>query len=196
MSGETILRAIEAETATEAERIVASARERAARLVEEATGAARARVEAARQAAEPALRAEAARIVNAARLRLLHRRAELAAATAEAAWVEAACRLETIAAERAARWRAALARLTSEALDVAGPGAVVGVRAADASTIAPLVADAGGRLEPFEEGTAAAGPTVGSADGRIEVVATLPARQGQARTALAEEVASLLGLGE
>ena len=169
MSGETILRAIEAETATEAERIVASARERAARLVEEATGAARARVEAARQAA---------------------------AATAEAAWVEAACRLETIAAERAARWRAALARLTSEALDVAGPGAVVGVRAADASTIAPLVADAGGRLEPFEEGTAAAGPTVGSADGRIEVVATLPARQGQARTALAEEVASLLGLGE
>src|SRR3990172_3052600 len=80
MSVEAILEQIEAEAAAEATPPLA-----------------RARAPAACGRAEPAIRAEATRMVNAARLRLLERRAELGAAWVEAVFADAAARLEAVA---------------------------------------------------------------------------------------------------
>src|SRR3970040_1864650 len=93
MSVEAILEQIEAEAAAEATRRLAEARERAPQLIAEAEEHSRAQVAAACGRVEPAIRAEATRMVNAARLRLLERRAELGAAWGEGGFADAAARL-------------------------------------------------------------------------------------------------------
>lgn len=195
VSGEAILRSIEEEATLEVERTIEAARKQAAGLVKAADEAAGARARAARAAAEPALRAEAVRIVNAARLRLLHRHAELAAAASEAAWLEARRRLDGITSEDGERWAAALDRLTAEALAIAGSDATVQVRAPDAPAVATRVAAGHGDLVALGDDDPP-GPLVRSRDGRVEIDATLPSRLDRARGALAEEIAALLGIGE
>lgn len=192
MSLAEILRGIEDESRREAEGTVAAARQQAERLVEAAEAAAQVRIEEAVTAAEPAVRAEAVRIVNAARLRLLHGRAEHTASLCDAAWSEARRHLEALASQRGRRWAAGLRRLTTEALEMTGDGATVAVRAADRRLVAALVAEHGGTLEALAD-DAPAGPRARSPDGRLEVDATLPARLARARVALAGEVAAWVG---
>lgn len=197
MSVETIVRVIEAEAADEAERIVAAARERARALIDEAEAAAEARVREACERAEPGYRAEAMRLVNAARLRLLEARAEEAANLVEAVFRAAGERLAALAADPASgRWQRALERLLEETVRLAGPGAVLCVRPVDAAVARPIAARLGGRLdEALEEGLAP-GVLARSPDGRLEVEATLPARLARARVALAEPVARRLGVAD
>lgn len=194
MSLAAILRAIEAEAAAEAEATLAAAREQAGRLVAEAQAAADARVAEALGAAEPGFAAEAVRVVNVARLRLLRRRAELGTAAFEAAWQEARRRLDRLAATDSERWRSALRRITTEALEMAGPGASVALPGVEAPLVEALVAERRATLQALPAG-APPGPMVRSADGRIEVDATLPTRMGRARVMLAEDVAAALGVG-
>jgi vacuolar-type H+-ATPase subunit E/Vma4 len=196
MSVEAIVRVIEAESAEEADRILADARERATTLVRDAQAAADARVRTARERAEPSHRAEAMRLVNAARLRLLERRAEHSAAVVAAAFGEAEARLDAIAGDPSGeRWRHALARLIDEAVGLVGPGAVIRVRPADAPVAGPIARGLGARLD--EDGSPETPPGIiaWAADGLIDVDATLPSRLGRARTRLAESVARLLGAG-
>jgi vacuolar-type H+-ATPase subunit E/Vma4 len=173
MGIEAILAQIEVEAAAESARIGAEARERSAQLVAGAEATATALVEAASERAEPGTRAEATRLVNATRLRLLERRAGLAAAGVEAVFAGAAARLETIVDGRdETRWSRALGRLAEEATALAGTGAVVTI----------------------ERHGPAAGVMARSGDGRIEVDATISARLERARVRLAEPVAEILGL--
>lgn len=193
-----MVRIIAEEADTEAAAIVAAARVRADGLVGEARAAADARLAAALARAEPAIRAEAVRRVNAARLRLLERRAELIAGRTAAVFQLAGERLAEIAdGAQPERWRAALGRLAAEAIELAGPGAEVDVRVADAGSIAATVEAAGARLVALgpdrAAGAANPGVVVRSSDGRIEVDATLPARLERARHRLAETVAARLG---
>jgi vacuolar-type H+-ATPase subunit E/Vma4 len=183
MSLATILESIERDASAEAARVVTDAEAEADRIRAAARAEADRRLAAALAAAEPALVAEAARVVNAARLRLLRRRAEVAAARTEAAWREAGERLAAIAGEGGERWRRALLALTAEALAMAGPGAIVSARPADALLIAAAVAANGGRVQ-VAGGDAPAGPVVRSADGRLEIDATLNARRAKSRHTL------------
>ena len=195
MGVEEIVRLIEREAADESARLVADATVEAASLVEEAEAAARARVAGACELAEPAIRAEATRRVNAARRRLLERRAGTTAGLIDAVMVEAGAKLDEISsAIDRPRWEAALSRLTVAALDMVGSGAVVRVRAADAPLVAEIIATAGGRLEPLPDPSAPPGVQASSADGRLEVDATLAARLTRARTILAEDLGRALGL--
>jgi len=194
MGIETIVRVIEAEAAEEAARIVGAARERADAIVAEARANAEARVRQACARAEPGYRAEAIRLVNAARLRLLEARAEEAAALVEAVFRTAAGQLEAIAGDPGGpRWQRALGGLVEEAVAFTGPGAVVQVRAVDAGTVAGLVERLGCRLES-PPSSLAPGVLACSADGRLEIDATLPTRLARARVALAEPVARRLGV--
>lgn len=194
MSLTAILRAIETEAAAEAEATLAAAREQAERLVGEAQAAADARVAETLAAAEPGLTAEAVRIVNVARLRLLRRRSELATAAFATAWDEATRRLEGLAEADPGRWAAALRRITAEALAMAGPGASVAVPATETAIVEAVVREHHGRVRALPA-DAPPGPIVRSTDGRIEIDATLPARLARARVALAGEVAAALGVG-
>jgi len=198
VSVEAMVRIIAEEAETEASAIVAAARVRADGLVGEARAAAAARLAAARARAEPAIRAEAVRRVNAARLRLLERRAELVAGRTAAVFRAAEERLTALAeGAEPERWRAAIGRLAAEAIALAGPGAEVHVRAADACWVVAAAEAAGARVAgPGPDVTAGEVPpgvVVRSADGRIEVDATLRARLDRARQRLAETVASRLG---
>lgn len=193
-----MVRIIAEEAEAEAAAIVAAARVRADGLLGEARADADARLTAARARAEPAIRAETVRRVNAARLRLLERRAELVAGRTAAVFQRAGERLAEIAdGAEPERWRAALGRLAAEAIELAGPGAEVNVRAADAGWVAATVEAAGARLVALGPDPAAGavppGVVVRSSDGRIEVDATLPARLERARHRLAETVAVRLG---
>jgi len=194
MSLAAILRAVEAEAAAEAEATLSSAREQAERLVADAQAAADARVAEALSAAEPGFAAEAVRVVNVARLRLLRRRAELGTASFEAAWQEARQRLDRLAAMDGMRWRSALRRITTEALEMAGPGASVALPSVEVPLVEALAAERHATLEALPA-DAPPGPVVRSADGRIEIDATLPTRLGRARVMLAEDVAGALGVG-
>ncbi len=195
MSVETIVRVIETEAAEEAGRIVVAARERARALIDEAEAAAEARVRQACERAEPGYRAEAMRLVNAARLRLLESRAEETAGLVEAVFRAAEERLNAIASDPAAeRWRRALEHLTEEAVELAGPGAVLRVRPVDVTTARPIVERLGCRLENTPESALAPGVLARSVDGRLEVDATLLARLARARVVLAEPVARRLGV--
>jgi V/A-type H+-transporting ATPase subunit E len=180
MGIDTILESIERDAAEEAEARLASAGEEAARIRADAEASAERRVAAAVAAAEPHLRAEAARVVNAARLALLRRRAELAADRSEVAWREASTRLEAIAAEGGRRWRRALEHLTLEALELAGPGATIRVRPVDRAFVADVARKRRAGVETADP-DAPPGPVVRSADGRLEIDATLPARLERAR---------------
>jgi vacuolar-type H+-ATPase subunit E/Vma4 len=196
MGVEEIVQLIEREAAEEAVRLVADADARAATLLEEAEVAARAQVAAACERGEPAIRAEAMRRVNAARLRLLEHRAIAAARRIDAVITTADERLRAIAegADRR-RWAAALERLAIEALEAIGPGAIVRVRVADAPLVAGTVAAGGGRLEPLDGPGVPPGLQATDPAMRIEVDATLAARLGRARTRLAEDMGRALDLG-
>jgi V/A-type H+-transporting ATPase subunit E len=194
MTTAAIVADIERETASEVARILADAEARAAALVDAARTDLRSAVDAARARAEPAARLDAARRINAARLRLLDRRADLATARSEAVFDAAGRRIEAIAGGADPdRWAAALVRLVGESLDQAGPGATVVVRPADLALVAGWASTADVRVTADDD--AAAGVRMVSADGRIEIDATLSARLDRARVRLAEAVATRLGLG-
>jgi vacuolar-type H+-ATPase subunit E/Vma4 len=205
MSVEEIVRVVESDAQAEAEAIVAAARDSAATVVAAAEAAAEARVREACERAEPGHRAEAMRLVNTARLRLLEQRAARSAALVDAVSEAAATCLATIAAEPdGARWAGALARLMEETAGLVGPGGILAVRPVDADAARPTAARLGCCLEvmasaadPGQDalGKAFAAGVLGrSADGRVEVDATLPARLQRARVRLAEPVARLLGV--
>jgi vacuolar-type H+-ATPase subunit E/Vma4 len=193
MSLEAILEAIRAEAETGAGRVVDDARREADRLIEAARSDAEERVRTAASAAEPGLRAEAVRIVNAARLRRLREQADAAAAATDAAWTEAERRLDEVVDDPSAegRWPRALLGLAGEALATAGAGASIETRPTEAGLLRELAEGRGARL--VTRPGAAPGVIVRSADGSLEIDATLPARLGRARRALAAEVAELLG---
>jgi vacuolar-type H+-ATPase subunit E/Vma4 len=64
----------------------------------------------------------------------------------------------------------------------------------DAAAIEDLVTVAGGRLDFSDEADLPPGVIVRSADGRLEIDATLPTRLDRARTRLADSTARLLGV--
>lgn len=193
MGVETILALIEHETDAEVDRLLAAARAGADVRVRAAEAAAEATIAEACARAEPRLASDAHRRVNAARLRLMERRAAVAAARVDAAFGLAERRLTAIAdGADPERWQAALDRLTREAIAFAGPDAAVEVRDRDAAAIEPSVAALAARLVPTPD--APAGVVVRSDDRRLEVDATLSVRLARARAAQAEAVAGALGL--
>lgn len=193
MSVEAMVRLIAEEAEVEAAAIVAAAQDDAARIVAAARKAADARVAAARALSVPGVRGEGTRLVNAARLRLLERRAERAAERSAAVFEAASERLTRIAdGAEPERWQQALGRLAGEALELAGSGAEIQLRANDRGAVAEAVAAVAARVIPLGA-DAPAGLVVRSTDGRIEVDATLEARLGRARLRLAERVAERLG---
>jgi vacuolar-type H+-ATPase subunit E/Vma4 len=194
MSVEAMVRLIAAEAETEAAAIVAAAQDEAAGIVAAAQASADARVAAARALAEPGIRGEGTRLVNAARLRLLERRAERAAERSAAVFAAATERLARIAdGAEVARWERALRRLAGEALELAGGGGEIQLRARDTGAVAGVADGAGARVVPLPD-DAPAGLVIRSADGRIEVDARLRARLARARLLLADRVAADLGL--
>jgi vacuolar-type H+-ATPase subunit E/Vma4 len=189
-----VARIVEESTA-EASAILHEADTRAASLVQGARDELRMRVQAALERGEPARQAEGIRRVNAARMRSLEQRATGIARRTDLAFAEAAGELDRIATGAdPERWAVALRRLVDEALSHVGDRAVVRVRAADAAAIAETVAGAGARLELAAATELAPGVVVRSADGRLEVDATVPARLERARSRLAERVARALGV--
>jgi vacuolar-type H+-ATPase subunit E/Vma4 len=203
VSVEAIVRVVEAESVAEAERILGAARTRAADLVAAAEADASARVREACERAAPGYRAEGMRRLNAARVRRLERRASRSARLVDAVASEASDRLTAIAADPGdPRWKAALARLVEETAGLIGPGGTIGVRPVDVSTIQALAEHLGCRVEPFGAGGEAGATGLGegtppgvtgrSADGRLEVDATLPVRLARARVDLAGRIASLV----
>lgn len=195
MAVETIVARIAEDADAEIASILGEADARAAALVSAARTERRARVTAALERAEPAAQAEETRAVNAVRLRLLERRAARSAIRTTRVFDAAEGCLRRIAdGDDPDRWAAALARLAAEAVALTGPGAVVRVRPADAPFLRTVATELGVTVEPLAPGAAGPGPVVRSADGRIEVDATLRSRLGTARARLAEPVARLLRL--
>jgi hypothetical protein len=171
MSAEAILLAIEQESQREVDTILADARQRADRLLADARATADGRVSDALAAADPLLCADAARRVNAARLRLLHARAERRAANVALAFDEARTALALLPAEDPERWQSAMERLADATCREAGPGA-------------RLEHDAGGQLRAI------------SADGRVVVDGSPTRRLERAATLLVDEVAEALASAE
>lgn len=195
MGVEAMLRLIERESTEEAIRLAADAEARARSIVEKAEASVAASVEAAVERAEPALRAEEVHAVNAARLRLLERRAALAAERVGVVFDAAAARLAALAdGSDGERWRRAVGALARESLAGMDADACVLIRQRDAAAVADAAAGAGARVEPLDGPDAPAGLVVRSGDGRLEVDATLPVRLERARVRLAESVARLLRL--
>lgn len=192
MSSDAILQAIAEEAEREVEAVLADARQRAAALVADATRAAHDRVMTAIAAAEPELRAEAARAVNAARVELLHRRAQVSAERLDAVFADAGRRLAALADGASPRWRAAVGRLALEAVAATGPGSELVVRAQDAAAVRAALADGGADARVRGARDAPAGVAARSADGRVEVNATLRTRLARARPLLAERVVAIL----
>lgn len=190
-----IVAEIERDTASQVERRLAEADASAEAILAQA----RARVEAdvgdAVVRAEPAVRAATARRTNAARLRLQERRDRLMLSRTTAVHEAAGEQLDDLAAgAEPERWAASLRRLLDEALDIVGPHATVRVRTRDAALVADRARDAGATLERLPD-DASPGILAVSADGRLEVDATISGRLDRARLALAESVARELGLG-
>jgi vacuolar-type H+-ATPase subunit E/Vma4 len=197
MGVQEIVAMIAREADEEAARLVADARTRAATLCEEAESTAQADVRTACDRAEPGIAAAATRRVNAARLRLLERRSAIEASRIEAVMTAAGSTLHEIAdGADPSRWKAALERLAIDALETIGPGALIRVRASDATLLATVVATRAGRLEPLTDQAAPAGLWAIAPDQRITVDSTLAARLGRARIRLAEEIGRVLGLAE
>ena len=195
MGVETMIEAIAAEAAAEAGRLLAEADRRASAIRDSAQAAVDARVTAACERLEPGFRAEAARMVNAARLKLLERRAERAAERIDAIFRQAGRELGRIAdGKDQGRWERALAGLLAEALTQVGEGATIScrevdavvLRRSDAARLAEVTVEPAPGMPP--------GLLARSGDGRIEVEATVPVRLARARLQLAEPVARLVGL--
>ena len=196
MSVARLVQAIEAEAEAEAEAIVGRAAAEAEAIVDAARRRAAEQVAAARGAAERAARAEVARRLNTLRLRNVAARAEVLAAAVDDVFRAAGEEVAAIAdGGDPERWERALRRLVDEAVAVAGPQATSAVRPSDAGAVRAAVETAGARLQVVVDPVLPAGLVTRSADGRIEVDATLPVRLGRAREQLAGEVAILLGAG-
>jgi vacuolar-type H+-ATPase subunit E/Vma4 len=193
MSVQTILQCLEDEAEAEAGALVARAREAASRIVVDATERADATVAVALEQAEPRLRAESARRVNAVRLRLLEERASLTASRVEAAFAAAEGRALAIAlgGDRD-RWTAAVRGLCRSALDATGPGATAAVRGCDLDVVADLAAESAARLAALPP-DASPGVVAVSGDERIRLDATLAVRAERARDLLTDRVARGLG---
>jgi vacuolar-type H+-ATPase subunit E/Vma4 len=193
MSVEAMVGLIERESAEEAARLIADASAKARSIEEAAAANARAQVDAALERAEPALRAEEQRAVNAARLRLLERRAEIVAERVGAVFDAAAVRLAAIAdGADPERWGRAIAALATDALVHVGHGATILVRAPDAAALDELVRSESAAVEAVDGMSGPAGLVVRSADGRLEVDALVATRLDRARTRLAEPVVRLV----
>jgi len=200
MGVQTIIGLIEREAAEESAGIVADAERTAADLVAGAEADVATRVDEALDRHGAEIRAESQRRINTVRLRVLENRATLDAERLGAVFQAADDRLRAIAdgvdgADGAdgVRWSAALVRLSKDALESVGPAARLRVRRRDAPALADLVAERRAELEVADDGTPA-GAVVTSADGRIEIDASLPVRLERARTLLAESVAAMLAL--
>jgi len=203
MGVQTIIGLIESEAAEESAGIVADAERTAADLVAEAEAEVATCLGEALDRHGAEIRAESQRRINTVRLRVLEDRATLDAERLGAVFEAADDRVRAIAdgvdsADRAARvdgvrWSAALVRLSGDALESVGQGARLRVRARDAPPLADLVAERGAELETADDETPP-GIVVTSADGRIEIDASLPVRLERARTLLAESVAAMLAL--
>jgi vacuolar-type H+-ATPase subunit E/Vma4 len=195
MSVETMIQGITAEASREADRLLIEADQRAAAIIGMARAAVDARVQAACDRLGPGFRAEAARTVNAARLRLLERRAELAAERIDAVFRVADEQLERIAdGEDGERWERSLSGLLEEALAEVGAGATIVCRDVDAALLARMGAARRAGLAIVRAPDAAPGLIARSADGSLEIEATIPARLGRARVLLVERVARMVGL--
>lgn len=190
-----ILRTIACAAEQEAQQVLQEADRDAAATLEAARGAVRARVEAACNAAEAGAHVEAARRLNAVRLRLVHRRARVGADALDAAFEAAASRLELLASGAGrARWSAALERYVREALALTGSGSTIETRPVDTETVAAAARALDAGVTVRDDPGLAPGLIAHSADGRIEVDATLPTRLERARTSLAGQLAASLGL--
>ncbi len=205
MTTAAIVADIERESELQVERLLADADARAAEIVAAARASVHRVVDAACAREEPLARLEAARRVNAVRLRLLERRAELATSRSEAVFAAAAERLRRIAGgAEPDRWAAALGRLVDEAVALAGPGAALVVRARDLPLVEARVIALGATVRTADEGAPGAGVDAGldagvratARDGSVEVDATLASRLERARVRLAETVAAGLGIGD
>ncbi|MDH4142689.1 MAG: V-type ATP synthase subunit E family protein [Chloroflexota bacterium] len=200
MSVEAIVRVVEEESAAEAERIIGGARASAEKRMAAARASAEAQIREACERAEPAFRAEATRVVNAARVRQMEREATRLAALVDAAMGEASARLTAIVREPdGPRWQGAIARLVEESARAVGRHGTIVIRACDVAAARAIVERLGCRVE-IQDATApiadplSAGAVGWSEDGRIEVDATLRVRLGRARAGLAEPIARMLGV--
>jgi len=194
MSVEKIIQFIEREAEDEAARIVADAEAEVRGSVATAEAEVEARVVDTLERVGPELRAESRRRVNAVRLRALEERARDDAARLSAVFDAAEERLVGIAAGAdEGRWSATLARLCSDALDSVGEGASVAIRSRDAPSIAAVARRWDARVRRLDDATQA-GLVATSADGRVEVDASLVVRMERARSLLAESVAQMLAL--
>lgn len=199
MSSEAILRAIDEQADREVRAILDGGRAEAEGLVAAARAAADERVAAALRAAEPRLQAEAARTVNAARLRRLHARARHAAAEAEAVFAAAADELAGLSRRSPstrARWDRALARLAADGVAQIDGAVEIIVRPGDRAALRQRRSSSTGqgpaRPRIRTDPDAPPGVRLRSTDGRVEIDATIPTRLSRARTLLAEGVAALV----
>ena len=190
--GADVLRSIAEEARREGEAALEAADAEGAALIQAARRSVASLVAEALEVADVAARAEAARTVNAARLRLVHRRAELAARRLDEVFAEAARRLDEIASGcDPDRWTRALQALARDGFERAGPGATVEVRPCDVG----LLTSAAGPNVHIVGTLHVPGVRVRSADGRDEIDATLAGRLARARSAMADRVAGTLELG-
>jgi vacuolar-type H+-ATPase subunit E/Vma4 len=190
MGSAEILRAIADDTDREVARLLDDATARATEIVATARRAAQARVDEAVTAADPELRAEASRTINAARVEMLHARAAASAARLAAAFELAERRLPGTWKSGDSRWRAALLGLAGDALSATGAGSTLTARPIDCDRLRPLLSR--GVAEIISDSGLPAGVIARSADGRVEVDATVTSRLAGARRLLAEEVVALL----
>ena len=195
MSIETMVRAIEAEAAAEAAGLIARARAEVEAIVGEAEALEAEQLVAIRAREEPAARAEAARRVNAVRLRLLQRRASLLAERVTAAYATAEARLAALAAGgEPDRWQASLERLAGEALRLAGPGASILARPPDAAALRALATRGAIDAQILADEHLGPGLVVHAPSGKFEIDATMAARLAAARVRLADEVAARVAM--
>ena len=196
MSIEAMAQAIEADAAAEAAAVIERARAEARAIVERAEAQEAERLAEIRAREEPAARAEAVRGVNAARLRLLERRASLLAERVNAAYATAETRLEALAAgSDPDRWTACLERLAVEGLGLAGAEAVISARETDAVVLRALAARGAFDAEVRVDDDLGPGLLVRTTGGGVEIDATIAARLAAARGRLADAVAARLAIG-
>jgi vacuolar-type H+-ATPase subunit E/Vma4 len=194
VSVEGLVEAIVADAEAEASAMLERAGQEAREIVEAARRHALERVVTARTAAAQAAQAEAAATLNALRLRVVGTHAATLSDWLERVFAAAVNEATAIGdGGDPGRWERALRRLVDEAAALAGPRARCAVRPVDAAAVRAVVDAAGVPLEVAVEPGLPPGLLARSADGRVEVDATLPVRASRAREQLAGHVALLLG---